>query len=136
MENFKKIEWKQVVVALAALGILSTSEPEAAILSIAAMVLVAILNLVAKATDRPIGRGWVSVLVYGVAFSMAVIANPPAAGLPIWAGDAAVYVGQLAVILADFGPYALALTGSATILYNALSKLVFERLEERILARG
>lgn len=133
MEILKKLEWKQIVIALAAIGVISTSDPEAGMISILAMAIVFVVNLAAKAQGKPVGRGWVSLLVYGVAFGMTVIAHPPVVTFPVWAGDPAVYTVYLAQLLADFGPTALAMTGSATILYNALSRLVFERLEEKVL---
>jgi hypothetical protein len=136
MEMLKKIEWKQIVVALAALGVISTNDPEAALISVAAMLMVVIINLVAKATDKPIGRGAVSIFVYVVAFGMAIFAYPPVTGYPVWGGDPAAYMEQLAALFAEFGPYALALTGSATVLYNGLSKLVFDRIEDHLLAKG
>lgn len=129
MELLKKIEWKQVVIALAALGVITTSDPDAAILSILAMVIVLLINLAAKAQGKPVGRGAVSLFVYAVAFVLAIASNPPALGLPVWAGDPASFMSEVAGLIAAFGPYALAMTGSATILYNALSKLVVEKLD-------
>ena len=126
----KKIEWKQLAIALAAMGVISTSDPEAAIISVVAMIIVALVNLTTKSIGKPVGRGPITILVYLVALVMAVLSNPPASGLPTWAGDPADYAAQIAVLIAAFGPYALALTGSATILYNALAKLVFEKIED------
>jgi hypothetical protein len=133
MDFLRKLEWKQVVIALAAVGVISTSDPEAAFISVLAMAIVFVVNLAAKAQNKPVGRGWVSLLVYGVAFAMTIVAHPPVVSLPIWTGDPAIYTVYLAQLLAEFGPTALAMTGSATILYNALSKLVFERLENGVL---
>lgn len=136
LDFLKKLEWKQIAIALAAVGVIGSSDPDTALISIVAMVIVAMVNLVAKATDQPVGRGWVSLLVYVVAFVLAIAANPPVFGLPTWNGDPAYLGEQLAAMVAAFGPVALAMTGSATILYNALSKLVFERIEDKLLPKG
>lgn len=129
---FKKIEWKQLAIALAALGIISTSDPDAAVISVIAMIIVAVFSLASKALDKPIGRGWLTITVYGVALGLAVAFNPPMTGFPIWTGDPSLFTAQLAALLAEFGVYALALTGSATILYNAILKIVVDEIEHKI----
>jgi len=129
----KKFDWKQIALILTATGVLTVSDPNAALISIVAVVIVAMINLVYKAQGKPVGRGWVTMLVYAAAFAIALAANPPAAGFPVWTGDPAAYTQQLAVLFAEMGPYALAMTGSATIIYNALSKQVIERIENKLL---
>lgn len=133
MEFLKKLEWKQIAIALAALGVISSSDPDSAFISVVAMLVVLIINLAAKLYDKPISKSWVSMLVYAVAFGLTLASQWTAIGWPVWTGEPAQYTEQLALVLADFGPVALALTGSATILYNALSKLVFEKIEEKVL---
>lgn len=130
---FKNLSWKQIVAALAALGIISTSDPDAAVISLAAMAIVALFGLASKALKKPIGRGWLTITVYVVAFGLAMVANPPVSGFPIWLGDPSLYVAQLAGLMAEFGMYALALTGSATILYNAILKIVVDEIEDKII---
>lgn len=132
----KKLDWKQIALVLTATGVLTVSDPNAALISIVAVVIVAMINLVYKAQGKPVGRGWVTLLVYAAAFAMALAANPPVAGFPIWTGDPAAYTEQLAVLFAEMGPYALAMTGSATIIYNALSKQVIARIENKFLDEG
>jgi hypothetical protein len=135
MEKFlKQLEWKQIAAVLLALGVISTSDQSTALISVFAMLIVAMINLFAKFTKKSVGRGWVSLLVYSVAFGLAIVSNPTSLGtLPIWQGDAAKYTEQLAELVNQFGPIALTLTGSATILYNALSRIVFDKIEDKLL---
>ncbi|PKN91093.1 MAG: hypothetical protein CVU44_20980 [Chloroflexi bacterium HGW-Chloroflexi-6] len=133
MEFFKRFSWQQVVLALAGLGIISSSDPDAAVISVAAMVIVALFGLASKALTKPIGRGWLTITVYAFAFGLAMVAHPPAGGFPIWTGDPSIYMAQLAALLAEFGVYAMALTGSATVLYNAILKIVVDAIDEKLL---
>jgi len=128
----KKLSWRQIAAALAALGIISSNDPYAAVISLAAMGIVALFSLASKALDKPIGREWLTVTVYVVSFILAMAANPPAHGFPAWTGDPAVYAAQLASLLADFGVYALAVTGSATVVYNAMLKAVVDQIESKM----
>jgi hypothetical protein len=131
---FKRFSWQQVVLALAGLGLISSNDPDAAVISVAAMVIVALFGLASKALSKPIGRGWLTITVYAFAFGLSMIAHLPAAGFPVWAGDAALYTEQLAALLAEFGVYAMALTGSATVLYNAILKVVVDTIDEKLVA--
>lgn len=133
MKNvLKELSWKQIVAALAALGIITTSDPDSAVISLAAMVVVALFGLASKAMTEPIGREWLSITVYLTALALSIASDPPAAGLLVWQGDAAEFVSRLASILSEFSTYALAVTGSATILYNAILKIVVDEIEGKL----
>lgn len=130
MELLKKLDWKQVVAVLVAMGVLSTADQDTAILSVFAVLIAAVVNLGAKYFDVKLGRGWISLLVYGVAFGLAVFGQPPSISLPVWSGDPAAVTTNLAALIEAVGAYALVVTGSATILYNALAKLVFDKIDD------
>jgi hypothetical protein len=132
MEFLKKFSWGQVLAALAALGIISTSEPEGAVISLAVVGIVALFGLVSKATKKPIGRAWLTITVYVVSFGLAMFSQPPTGSLPVWTGDPAMFTAQLAMVLAEFGVYALALTGAATVLYNTIFDKVVAEIEHRL----
>ncbi len=135
MEALKKLDWKQIVIALAALGVVGTSDPDTALISIMAMMIVALITLWTKYLNRPIHRGAISLIVYLVAFGLAFVSHTPSLAIPDLSGNPDVAAAQLATLIEQLGPIALALTGSATIVYNALSSLVFERIDQ-LLPRG
>lgn len=132
MTALKTIPWKQIFVALMALGVISGSDPNTVIISLFAMAIVAVCTLGAKYFDKPIERGWVSLIVYAVSFGLALAQQSYTLSLPVWSGDPVAFTDQLAALIGQIGPLALTITGAATIFYNALSKIVFEKLEERL----
>jgi hypothetical protein len=134
METFvsilKKVNWKGLLAALAALGVISTADWKVALIGLAVTVLVWMLNLWVKRSGKKIGRAWLTVIVYLVAMIITIIVQPvimPA--LPAWNGDAALFTNAWIGFLAAVAPIAATVTGEATLVYNSILKQVADQVE-------
>jgi hypothetical protein len=123
------IPWKGIVAALAALGIVSSTNPREVLISVLGVFLVTGINALAQVRGVNIGRAWLTVILYGVSLVLAVLLEPLALpALPVWAGDVARFVTDLAVFLQGSAPLVGMVTASATLIYNALKTAVFDKL--------
>lgn len=129
IEQLKAVNWKALVAALAALGIVSSTNPREVLISIVGVFLVTGINALGQARGVAIGRAWLTVILYGVSLGLAALLEPMALpALPVWGGDAAKYVDGVALFLQGSAPLVGMLTASATLIYNALKTAVFDKL--------
>lgn len=136
MDTLKKQNWSAIAAALAALGIVSSADPLLAAISVVAMVIVFGVSYGVRLSGRKMPAGWLSILLYCVSTVLAVIFGGAVLplSLPSWGGDVAMYVTDWAAFIEITAPYAATFTASATVIYNALKPLVFDRLKPEIAA--
>lgn len=125
----KAVNWKKLLAALAALGVVSTADWKVALISLATVALVWALNLWAKKSGKRIGSEWLTIIVYAVSVVVTLVVQPvllPA--FPAWGGDAPAFANELIIYLAALAPIATAVTGEATVIYNSIFKQVVDRI--------
>lgn len=129
IKKLKGVDWKAIVAALAALGIVSTTNPREVLISIIGVFFVTGVNAIAQVRGVSIGRAWLTVILYGVSLVLAVFLEPVALpALPMWGGDVANFFGDLAAFLQGSAPLVGMVTASATLIYNSLKTAVFDKL--------
>ena len=129
MQKLKSLNWPAIVAALAALGIITTADPMLAAISIAGMLIVTLLNFLARTYGIQIGAGWLSIILYIVSTILAILIEPiilPA--FPAYAGDPSIYANAIADFIQGTAPLAGAITAAATLIYNALKPLVWDKV--------
>ena len=128
LETFKSWNWSAIVAALFALGIVTTNEPQMAAISVAGMLIVALLNFLARTFGVRVGAGWLTVGLYAVSTILAYILNPiPLPAIPAYPGDPVTFAQAVAELIAKTAPIATLLMASSTLVYNALKPLVFDK---------
>jgi|GEM_PF-2407156 len=130
MQTLKSLNWNwsAIVAALFALGIVTTNEPEIAAISIAGMLVVTLLNFLARSFGVRVGAGWLSIGLYVVSTILAYFLNPIALpAFPAYPGDPVTFAQAIAELIQQTAPLAATLTASATLAYNALKPLVFDK---------
>ena len=96
------------------------SEIQLYVISIVAMVIVALVNALAKAKVT-IGRGWLTAGVYVVAGLLAYAwAAPIFPAFPAWNGEMSIFVPALFTWFSDLLVVVGPTVGFATLVYNAL----------------
>ncbi len=129
LRKLKNLNWKGIIAALAALGIVSSTNPREVLISIAGVFLVTGINALAQVRGVSIGRAWLTVILYGVSLVLAVFLEPLAIpALPVWAGDVVKFFDDLAYFLQGSAPLVGMVTASATLIYNSLKTAVFDKL--------
>lgn len=129
MQKPKSLNWPAIVAALAALGIITTADPMLAAISIAGMLLVTLLNFLARSFKVRVGAEWLSIILYGVATVLAVLLEPiNLPSLPVYPGDPVTFAQAVAEFIARTAPLAGSITASATLIYNALKPLVWDKV--------
>jgi len=129
MKSIKSLDWKSIVAALAALGIVSSADPEVAAISIGAMLIVTLVNFLARTFGVKVGAGWLSIGLYAVSVAIAIFLNPIAVpSVPVYPGDPVTYAQAITELIEKTAPMATALMASATLVYNALKPLVWDKV--------
>lgn len=129
LQKLKSLNWPAIVAALAALGIITTADPVLAAISIAGMLLVTLLNFLARSFKVRVGAEWLSIILYGVATVLAVLLEPLSLPLfPVYPGDPVTFAQAVAEFIARTAPLAGSITASATLIYNALKPLVWDKV--------
>jgi hypothetical protein len=126
---FKAVNWKKLLAALAALGVVSTADWKAALISLITVTLVWALNLWARKTGKRIGSEWLTVIVYALSVVVTLVIHPvllPA--FPAWNGEASVFFNDVVAFLTALAPIAAAATGEATLIYNSIFKQVVQQV--------
>lgn len=128
MQTLKSLNWSAIVAALFALGIVTTNEPEIAAISIAGMLVVTLLNFLARTFGVRVGAGWLTIGLYIVSAILAYFLSPIALpAFPVYPGDPVTFAQAIAELIEKTAPLAATLTASATLVYNALKPLVFDK---------
>lgn len=126
-----KENWKVLVGILFAFGIVSTNDVRLATISIMAMLLVAIFNAFVRTWKVRLGANWLSVCLYFVAILLAIAFDPGILkDFPAYTGDVSSFVIAIAKFLSGISPIIGVLMASATVIYNSLRPLVFDKLLE------
>ena len=129
LQKLKSLNWPAIVAALAALGIITTADPVLAAISIAGMLLVTLLNFLARSFKVRVGAEWLSIILYGVATVLAVLLEPfNLPSFPVYPGDPVTFAQAVAEFIARTAPLAGSITASATLIYNALKPLVWDKV--------
>ena len=129
LEKLKKVDWKGVCAILATLGIVASANPLSVLISVLGVFLVTAINAWTQMSNIKLGRAWLTVILYVVSLILAVILEPmgiPA--LPAWHGDAGLFGADLAAFLQGSMPLVSMATASATLIYNSLKTIVFDKL--------
>jgi len=128
MQTLKSLNWSAITAALFALGVITTADPSLAAISMAGMVLIALLNFLARSFGYRVSAGWLTIILYGVATVLAVMLNPVTVPpFPVYPGDPVTFAQALADFIARTAPLAGSITASATLVYNALKPLVWDK---------
>ena len=130
MQTLKSLNWNwsAIVALLFAVGIVGTNDPALAAISLAGMAIVALLNFMARSFGIRIGAGWLTIGLYVVSGVLAYFLSPiPFPALPEYGGDPALFAEAVAGFVSALGPLAGTLMASATLVYNALKPLVFDK---------
>jgi len=129
LQKMKSLNWPAIVAALAALGIITTADARLAAISIAGMLIVTLLNFLARSFNYRIGAGWLSIGLYVVSTILAVLLEPfNLPSLPVYPGDPVTFAQAVAEFIARTAPLAGSITASATLIYNALKPLVWDKV--------
>ena len=108
------------------------SEFQFVLLSIIATSLVFVLNEWKKRTGKAFHRGWLTTFLFGVSLALAVAWQLPIfPALPVYAGEVAVFAGAIVAFLFACIEAVAPLVGFATLIYNTLGKLVFDKIGEQ-----
>ena len=129
MQAIKSFPWPAFGAFLIAAGIVTTTDWKLAIVSMAGMLIVILLNYLVRTFRVRIGAGWLTVFLYLVstvlAAAFANISLPP---LPAFGGDPAQFAQGLLDFIQQTTPIAATITTSATLIYNTLKDHVFDKL--------
>lgn len=129
MKAIKSFPWPAFVAFLAAAGIVTTTDPQLAFISMVGLGIVVLLNYLVRTFNVRIGAGWLTVFLYLVSTVMAAllaeISLPP---FPVFGGDPAEFAQGLADFIQQTAPIATTITTSATLIYNSLKEHVFDKL--------
>jgi hypothetical protein len=129
MQSIKSLDWKAIAAALAALGIVTSADPQLAAISIAGMMIVTLLNFLARSFGVRVTAGWLTIFLYAVSTGIAVLLNPVSVpAWPVYAGDPAVYLLTIVEFVENTAPIATSITAAATLVYNALKPLVWDKV--------
>ena len=128
MQTIKSLNWSAITAALFALGVITTADPFLAAISMAGMLLITLLNFLTRSFGYRIGAGWLTIILYGVSTVLAVLLVPVSLpALPVYPGDPVTFAQVIADFIASTAPLAGSITASATLVYNALKPLVFDK---------
>lgn len=131
MQNilFTNFNWKAFTATLVALGIITTADPKLAAVSLLAMLIVLFVNALARTWRIRIGAGWLSIILYAISMFLAIGLNAITyPTLPAYTGDIALFFNGLAKFATDVAPATGLLMTSATLIYNTLKPLVFDKI--------
>jgi len=120
--------WRTLVGALV-VGVAWAADHESAVITTVAMVVVWLVNALAKWKGITLGRAKLTAVLYVLAMVMSVAFKWQMLPLaPIWHGDPAAF----AAALIEYGTVLITLSsvyvGGATAIYNMLLKQVFDKL--------
>jgi len=94
-----------------------------------ALILAQIVKIVFAKLNKPIHRGWITVITYIVSFVVAALWNIPSfPALPVVAGDPSIVVSAVLAYAGEILAIVSGVVGFATLIYNVLLERVFERL--------
>lgn len=128
MQTLKSLNWSAITAALVALGIITTADPMLAAVSIAGMLIVTFGNFLARTFGIRIGAGWLSIGLYAVSTVIAIMLDPVSIpAFPAFGSDPAQFAQAVADFIAQTAPLAGVITTAATLVYNALKPLVFDK---------
>lgn len=97
---------------------------------------VAVQYLPLKWAEFLSSRGFLTVFLFAVAIGLALAWQFPVfAPFPVYDGEVAVYAGVLLTYLIACMEAVSPLVAFATLIYNALAKLVFDKLSEKYLSK-
>lgn len=120
--------WSAIVALLFAVGIVGTNDPALAAISLAGMAIVALLNFIARHFGIRVGAGWLTIALYAVSAVLAYFLDPVALpAFPVYPGDPATFAQAIAELIEKTAPLAATLMASATLVYNALKPIVFDK---------
>jgi hypothetical protein len=103
-------------------------------IGLVAMVIVFLFNLVAKRTNREIGRKWLTGLLFGISLVLALVFVPPALpAFPAVGEDPAAFALGIVSFLVDLVAVLSVSVGIAVSVYNVLGKKVLEGIEDKLL---
>lgn len=124
------MNWQSIIAALVVLGIVTGSDPTFGLISLVGMLLVALLNFMARSFRLRIGAGWLTIMLYAISMALAIMLETPS--LPAFPDyvhqDPAGWMEAIAAYFAQCAPLAGMLTASATLVYNALKPLVWDKI--------
>lgn len=128
LEAFKTWNWSAIASALFALGVVTTADPTLAAISVAGMLIVYLLNFLVRTFGIRIGAVWLSIGLYVVSTILAYFLNPIAPpAFPAYPGDPVTFAQSIVEFIELSAPFATALFTMATLAYNALKPLVFDK---------
>lgn len=103
------------------------------VISTLATFIVYFLNWIAKVSGWKPGRGILTGFLYLISFGLSFVwAQPTLPPLPPWGGDIVVFVPMILDYLAALLTLAGPVVAFATLIYNTLGKLVFDKLADRL----
>jgi hypothetical protein len=92
------------------------------------MLIVTLLNFLARTFGVRVGAGWLTIGLYAVSTFLAYLLNPiPLPAIPAYPGDPVTFAQTIAELIEKTAPLAGALVAFATLIYNALKPLVFDK---------
>jgi hypothetical protein len=129
MQALKSFPWPAFAAFLAALGIVTTTDPQLAIVGAFGVLIVMLLNYLVRTFHVRIGAGWLTVFLYLVSTALAAaFANISLPPFPSFGGDPAEFMQGLSDFIQQTAPIAATITTSATLIYNSLKEHVFDKL--------
>lgn len=128
MKTLKTFNWSAITAAAFALGLITTADPTLAAISLAGMLLIALLNFLARSFGYRVSAGWLTIVLYGVSTVLAFLLMPVQFPVfPVYPGDPVTFAQAVADFIARTAPLAGSITASATLVYNALKPLVWDK---------
>jgi len=129
MQTLKSLNWSAITAALFALGVITTADPFLAAISMAGMLLITLLNFLARSFGLRVGAHWLTIILYGISTVLAFFLTPVSfPTLPVYPGDPVTFAQAIADFIARTAPLAGSITASATLVYNALKPLVWDKV--------
>jgi len=94
-----------------------------------AVLLAQVIKFAFARLGKPIHRGWITVVTYGVSFVVAVLWNMPSLpAMPSMVGDPSIIVNAMIVYLGELLAITSGIVGFATLIYNVLLEKIFDKL--------